>query len=363
MLEEAVFDTRTVELPLSYVREAHIDYSRVQDFVHKTLVLDFTEPQRVLSTLEGERRGILSAGNHFSPPPGWCLGHALGLDVLRERIFRVIGREAGDSAFLFTGADMDNLSLQVERFRDRAAVALVTAGVRSNALRMSQDPGRYYEPGTINILLLTNTRLTPRAMSRAVVTATEAKTAALQDLDIRSRERPLLHQATGTGTDNVLVVEGRGPDIDLAGGHTRMGELLARAVYRGVQEAVFLQNGLRPDRPVIARLEERGLTPFGLAASCPCGKDKRAERLERLEQVLLDPACASFVAAALAMSDEVERGLVRDLTLFREQCRLVAENLAGRPVEPLEDLVREDLPEPLALALNALLSGVAAAAE
>ncbi len=360
VLEEAVFDTRAVELPLSYVQEARVAYSRIHDFVHKTLVLDFTEPQRVLSTLDGERGGIVCAGNHFSPPPGWALGHALGLDALRERICRVIGRETATAAFLFTGADMDHLSVQVERFQEMTVAALVTAGVRSNAVRASRDPGRYYELGTINVLLLTNTRLTPRAMSRAVITATEAKTAALQDLDVRSSEDSRVHQATGTGTDNVLVVEGRGPGIDLAGGHTRMGELLARAVSRGVQEAVFLQNGLYSDRPVIARLEERGVSPYGLVAACPWDGDVRAERLERLEQALLDPPVEAFVARALAVADDADRGLVRDLTFFREQCRLVAESLAGGPVGPLEDLVREDLPEPLALALNALLNGVAA---
>jgi ABC-type Fe3+-hydroxamate transport system substrate-binding protein/adenosylcobinamide amidohydrolase len=357
--EEKILDQRPISVPLAYVREARIVRCRIHDFFSKTLILDFTEPQRVLSTLEGERQGIVSVGNHFSPPPCWALGHALGLEVLRKRIYHVIDREVKTASFLFTGADMDNLSVQVERFQDMSVTALVTAGVESNAVRMSRDTGRFYELGTINILLLTNTQLTPRAMSRAVISATEAKTAALQDLDIRSRERPLIHQATGTGTDNILVVEGRGPRIDNAGGHSKMGELMARAVYRGVQEAVFLQNGLRRERPVISRLDERGISPYALVAACPWAGDVRASRLERLEQVLLDPHYAAFVASALAVSDDAERGLIQDLTLFRAQCGLVAESLAGRPVEPLQDLVTAELPEPLALALNALLNGIA----
>jgi len=56
-------------------------------------------------------------------------------------------------------------------------LALVTAGVKSNAVRMSKDTGRYYEPGTINIILLPNMKLTSRAMTRAIISATEAKTA------------------------------------------------------------------------------------------------------------------------------------------------------------------------------------------
>ena len=68
--------------------------------------------------------------------------------------------------------------------------ALVTAGVQDNAVRASVDEGRFYEPGTINVIILTNMQLTPRALTRAMISATEAKSAALQDLDIRTRILP-----------------------------------------------------------------------------------------------------------------------------------------------------------------------------
>jgi len=286
VLEEEVFEALDVDVPLEYVRQAWIFHSHIHDFVNKTLVIDFAEPQRILSTLEGERQGISSAGNHYSPPPTWAPAHALGLDALRKRIYEVIGREAKTSSFLFTGADMDNLSVQVERYKDMTVLALVTAGVESNAVRMSRDPGRFYEPGTVNIIILTNMHLTPRAMSRAVISASEGKTAALQDLDIRSREDPLRHQATGTGTDNILVVEGRGTRIDNAGGHTKMGELIAKAVYKGVQEAVFLQNGLRADRPIFSRLAERGISTYDLLASCGCMTADHGEVFQALNALL-----------------------------------------------------------------------------
>jgi len=35
-------------------------------------------------------------------------------------------------------------------------------------------------------------------------------------------------RATGTGTDNVLVVQGEGPVECFAGGHSKIGELIAR---------------------------------------------------------------------------------------------------------------------------------------
>ena len=120
-----------------------------------------------------------------------------------------------------TGADMDKLSVQTTQFRKMKVYALVTAGVSSNALRMSRDTGPFYEPGTINIIIMTNMQLSDRAMTRAIITATEAKTAALEDLDIRSSYTPLKHSATGTGTDNIIVVQGTGVHIDNAGGHTK----------------------------------------------------------------------------------------------------------------------------------------------
>ena len=69
------------------------------------------------------------------------------------------------------------------------------------------------------------------------MTITEAKTVALQDLDIRSVYDPAV-QASGTGTDEVLVISGDGPRHRYAGGHTRLGEAMATAVTGAVTEAI-----------------------------------------------------------------------------------------------------------------------------
>lgn len=92
--------------------------------------------------------------------------------------------------------------------------------------------------GTINIILITNALLTEAAMARALITITETKCAALQDLGIESSYSPGLI-ATGTGTDNVIVVPpGNGIRITYAGGHSKAGELIGRVVYESVKEAV-----------------------------------------------------------------------------------------------------------------------------
>ena len=314
VLQEKIFKSRKLDIDLDYIKDARISYSTIHDFENKTLIIDFKEPLTVVSTLEGERKGIESIGNHYFPPPCWGITHKSGLKGERKRIYDILGKSEKNTSFLFTGADMDNLAVEKARFREMEVYALVTAGVRSNAMRMSEDEGTFYEPGTINIIILPDMELTPRAMTRAIITATEAKTAALQDLDVRSHYTPLLNQATGTGTDNIIVVQGTGVQINNAGGHSRMGELIAKAVYSGVKEAIHKQNGLTVPRNIFQRLKERGIGIFELISvdQCECSVE-RGDLSGELEGILLQPEYASFVGSSLAISDDYERGLITDL--------------------------------------------------
>jgi hypothetical protein len=255
---------------------------------------------------------------------------------------------------------MDNLAVKKERFKEMEVYALVTAGVKSNAVRMSADEGRFYEPGTINTIILPNMKLSPRAMTRAIISATEAKTAALQDLDIRSSYTPRIHQATGTGTDNIIVVEGDGIPVDNSGGHTKMGELIARAVYEAVQEAVYRQNGIVAQRNIFQRLKDRKISFFDLITSMQVeDRDKRKKILEALEDVLLQPRYASFVESSFAISDDYERGLIADLSSHELSCKKVAEEIAGKEIANLKEVTEtEDMPLVLRMTVNALLNGI-----
>jgi iron complex transport system substrate-binding protein len=239
-------------------------------------------------------------------------------------------------------------------------VALATAGVRSNAVRMSRDVGKFYEPGTINMIFLTNMRLSERAMTRAIISATEGKTAALQDLDIRSSYQPLTAAATGTGTDNIIVVAGDGPIVDKAGGHCKMGELIARSAYAAVREAIFKQNGIVGRRNIFQRLFDRHLSVSQLVADsdCDCQGEKNAFA-GRVEQALLDPKYAGFLEAAMALSDGADRKTVNDFHLYEHWCLEVAGRIAGRKVDRLSDhFPGDEIPPPLAMALNAIFTGV-----
>jgi len=360
VLEEKIYKSRKINLDLNYIKDARISYSHIYDFTNKTLIIDFKRPLSLVSTLEGPRKGIESVGNHYLPPPCWGLGHKMGLKRLREHIYHVIGKSDDTAGFLFTGADMDNLSIGHEKFKKLEVYALVTAGVKSNAVRMSVDEGGFYEPGTINIILLPNVRLTQRAMSRAIISATEAKTAALQDLDIRSSYSPRLGQATGTGTDNIIVAGGDGMEIDNAGGHSKLGELIAKAVYKCVKEAVYKQNGVVSNRNVFQRLKDRKIIVFGLIASMQSVDTKgRTKLVSSLEELLLQPRYASFVEASFSLSDDYEKGLVSDLTSYKLWCDKVAEEIAGMKLVKQREIIKnENLPPVLRMALNAMVNGI-----
>jgi len=359
VLSPGIMDAKPLEINLDYIESASIAYSNLHDFKNKTLLIDFKSPQRIVSTLDGYRENITSIGNHFTPPPTWSLNHDKGIAHLRSSILNTIQRQSQNTSFLITGADMDNISIQVQTYKDIKVFALVTAGVRSNAVRMSKDTGGFYEPGTINVILLTNYCLSQRAMTRAIISGTEGKTAALEDLDIRSSYTPLVNEATGTGTDNILVVQGTGQKIDNTGGHSKMGELIAKAAYAGVKEAILKQNHIHAKRDIFQRLKERNLSIYALAtgSDCGCGDNTNA-LISLVEHLLLEPEYAAFIESSFAISDEYEKGLISDLSSFYEWCKKIADKIAGHNTKETKNMVSDStVPLVLKAALNAILTG------
>lgn len=144
----------------------------------------------------------------------------------------------GVAVGMMTAASMDTFRQVCQVVREVEVIALVTAGV-SNARRAGEE-AEWREigdapigSGTINIIVLTNARLTQAAMVEAVITVTEAKTAVLQDRSIKS---PVTGKpATGTGTDAIAVVSGFGPvEVRYCGKHVIFGEMLAKTVMQAI---------------------------------------------------------------------------------------------------------------------------------
>jgi len=369
LFQDKIVGDRPLEIGLDDIREIKIAQSRIFDFINKTLIIEFKKPTAILSTLEGFREGIQTIGNHYVPPQHWAVAPEHGLGALRASAYSALGLKQERASFLFTGADMDHLSIKHETFKQLTVYALVTAGVSSNAMRMSRDRGDYYEPGTINVIVISNMALTPRAMTRAIITATEAKTAALLDMDIRSSYDDGARRATGTGTDNMIIAgggRGKKAPLDHSGGHTKLGELISKAVYAGVTEAVNRQNGFFAQRTIFQRLKERGISISAiLEQTAICHESRRSDCLRRLEEILLDPGHGGFMAAALALSDDYEKGLIGDLSSFDRWAEQTTRDIAGQTAlnikeidAKIEEIARQtDLPKVIARAFLAILIG------
>jgi|AMWB02.1.fsa_nt_gi adenosylcobinamide amidohydrolase len=225
----------------------------------KTLIVRFPEKRRTLSTNDGfidAQAAINHAAHHelwMKMPGEMRTGNGPGMNVyirnVQEKIAKQLGLRREDVAQMSTAADMDNLAVVTKTYEPFIVTALVTAGAETNALRTGVDEGTHIEgeelKGTVNILVLTNARLTDGAMARAIITITEAKTAAFEDLKVPSSYTENV-QATGTGTDSIIVVTGTtGPKITYTGGHSRIGELIGKSVHEAVVESLGKQNGFK----------------------------------------------------------------------------------------------------------------------
>jgi ABC-type Fe3+-hydroxamate transport system substrate-binding protein/adenosylcobinamide amidohydrolase len=359
LTKEQTVASKDVKPDLDYVKSARIVTTMIRDFPHQTLLIDFKEPMAAVSSLEGAVTSVGSVGNHYLPPPAWNLGHSIPVKEMKALVCKIIGKEPHKTSLLFTGAKMDNLSIRKQQFKDMIVYAFVTAGVESNAMRAGIDEGAFYEPGTINVLILTNMELTPRAMTRSVISATEAKTEALQDLDVRSSYTRSA-QATGTGTDNIIVVEGRGRRIDSAGGHSKLGELVAKVVYAGVREALAKQNGLVEHRNIFKRMSERKIDVYGIASKCMALPPDEARRMAKsLQNLLLQPYYAGFIESAFSLSSDYEKGLVCDPAPFQGYCNKIASRIAGTKVDSMKQFIKpEAAPKVVRMAFDALINGL-----
>jgi adenosylcobinamide amidohydrolase len=239
---------KEIEIDLEGTR-AQIIYHQFRGIEVKTFLASFAKERRCLSTREGFKE-VEVVGNHYNPPPLWKFVHQ-NCNAYGNKILSDLNLSRAETAMLLTGADMDNLVVKKEEYLEFKVFALVTAGTKSNAQRIGVDKagglerdGRFESLGTINVIVLTNALLSEGAMARGMITLTEAKVVALEDLDIRSSYNPQI-RATGTGTDNAIIVSGQGARIDYLGGHAKMGELMARAVTSAVKEAIFKQDGIK----------------------------------------------------------------------------------------------------------------------
>jgi adenosylcobinamide amidohydrolase len=343
----------SVELAVTIFDDAWARVTRTGRY----LVAALKQPHRALSTSQvngGLCDHLTHLVNHQS-----CEGAAhrerleaivaMGQVAYHQQVCQELGLNPHTTATMGTAANMQYAATVTAEYEAFSVTAIVTAGVQGNAGRAG-DPSQFverhgtYEPavetqsGTINTMLLFNAALSQAALARAVVTMTEAKTAALQELAVSSRVSAEL--ATGTGTDQFTLASPLldPPVITWTGQHAKVGELIGRAVHDATREALRWQNGLEISltRSAIYALERFGFSEKffeqRLRDSLPATRYEFYKK--NWDAIIHEPHTAGCAYAIATVLDRLAYGTLPAACaaeLLFNQCCLLATTLAVQP--------------------------------
>lgn len=293
----------------------------------KSIVIKFCGPRRVLSTspYNGGCREDITAVYNFD-----CKDEETGYSDLRADTYEGelrltacdLGLNPEHTTGLSTAAQMHNAAMATECFEDVSVTTIATGGININAVRAG-DPASYcerngdfivFQPGTINMILLFSCNLSPGILTRALVTATEAKAAAVGELMVPSRYSHGI--ATGSGTDGAILAADLSSSIELtdAGTHAKLGELIAQSVKKAVKETLFRQTGMCSayQHSMLHRLEQFEISDGQLWKAC-CKRSGSVDRgfyQEQLRELDRDGLAVSLISMCLHLLDEVNWGLL-----------------------------------------------------
>lgn len=225
-------------------------------FYDKSIVIYFQGARKVLSTslYNGGYHDDYTAVYNYDAKQGAGMPCEMLADTYVEHMRLVSKRLALDPdkvSGMGTAASMENAVVEALSFKELTVTAIVTGGIETNGGRAG-DPADYYKPmpkpkyGTINIMLLLDCDMPEGTMARALVTCTEAKTAAIQELLEGSKYSNGI--ATGSGTDQTIIIANRESELYMegAGKHSKLGELIGKTVKNAVKKALAKQSGLTP---------------------------------------------------------------------------------------------------------------------
>ncbi|MEE1128639.1 MAG: adenosylcobinamide amidohydrolase [Methanobrevibacter sp.] len=241
------------------------------------------------------------------------------------------------STGLITLAKMNHVSIIVKSFKNLEVTAITTAGVRTNASRAG-DPSSYYEEygkfGTINTIILTNVALGNDTLIDAVMTATEAKAVALNDLRIPSQYSN--GYATGTGTDGIAIFSNMETDnvLSNAGKHSKLGELIAKSVIESTKKAIKKQVWITPKSQsnVLARLNRYSLDINEFYDNLDYDK---FEFIKLLQKEMKKQNNVAVTSSILNLIDEVENNLINKEDAQNLSNKILKENCNSYPIRKL----------------------------
>ena len=254
---------------------------------------------------------------------------------------------------LITSADMNSYSIACERYRDIEVLAITTAGARVNAVSAG-DLASYYEinadyrydleddennnqnndqsniknpnkPGTINTILLINTKLDESSLLLAEMIAVEAKAVALRDLMVSSNYSNEI--ATGTGTDGIAIFSNLDSVnfTDNVSKHAKIGELIGKVVIDSIKDALAKLQWLTPTYQLnaLVRLDrfQYNLDDF-YSNYLPSHMKMENEEDKRkfivsLISISKNPELVSYVSLIIHLLDQCRYGLLSKKTVLK----------------------------------------------
>ena len=150
-----------------------------------------------------------------------------------------------DTVGMMTAVDLRLAASAMYEADGFSVLIVITAGV-GNAVDASKCHANTNQarPGTINTWIFVNASLAEEAFIHCIVTATEAKVRALQEMEIQDRMTGT--PATGTSTDSILVAAvQQGRHLPYGGTATALGMTVGQGVYECTLQALKNNPGRR----------------------------------------------------------------------------------------------------------------------
>ena len=216
---------------------------------------------------------------------------------------------AKDYLAMVTAAKISNYSLVTKKSDDFSVSVVATAGCKHGESSGEEMNVQEISGGTINIIVLIDAKPTESCMVASIITATEAKSAALRDLDVRSLYTG--DSATGSITDSVTIAStNQGKTISYGGPASKLGKLVGYCTRKAVAEALVKQEPFWENRTIMDRLKERHLPIEKLAIEVSKVEGLTIDT-KGLETILKDtPAALAFLFAAAKMDDDYKKNLL-----------------------------------------------------
>ncbi len=329
-------------------------------FYSESLVVKFNGARSVVSTsnLNGGFRQDLayifnhSCGKHPDVKARHCPGMR-GKTIVEHyaSIASELMLPVDKTSGMGTAALIENLATSSREHHGVEVMAVATAGVDVNGGRAG-DPASHNEftktsrmqAGTINVMLFINAKLDAGALSRAIITATEAKTVALQELMANSMYSEGL--ATGSGTDSMMVVGNDESSCILynTGKHVLLGEMIGMTVKEAVSEALAKQTDMTAKRQGSIEWQSKryGLTQDRIVQYCMHAHPEANEDRCRAAVVQLDKEnqVVAYVAAITHLCDQCRWQILAENSLLQTAQQLLDMLMQNEGIEERIDLSR-----------------------